>query len=92
MNTQLQGLANAFVTQIIQPLVDLIFVVGVLVFVWGVVEFLLSLSGGGENTNDGKKHMLWGIVGVFVMAGVLGILQLLTTAICGGSISACYAR
>jgi hypothetical protein len=89
MNTQLQGLANAFVSQLIQPAVTAIFVVGILVFVWGVVEFLWSLSSGGKGTDKGKQHIFWGLVGIFVMAGVLGILQIITTAICGGSVATC---
>ena len=61
---------------IINPAILLIFTAGFFLFVWGLVQFLLNLDQGGEN-EDGKKHILWGIVGMFIMASVYGILALL---------------
>jgi len=46
-------------------------------FVFGLVEFLLSLSKGGE-TKTGRDHMLWGLLGMFIMVSVFGILRLLS--------------
>ncbi len=60
--------------EIFFPLFLLIFAVGFLVFVWGLVEFLLAQNGigiGDKSSKDGlehgKKHMLWGIVGMFII-------------------------
>ena len=61
---------------IINPAILVIFTAGFFLFVWGLVQFLLNLDQGGEN-EDGKKHILWGIVGMFIMASVYGILALL---------------
>jgi len=36
----------------------------------------MNLDKGGEH-EEGKKHMLWGIVGMFIMASVYGIIALL---------------
>ena len=65
-----------FVTYLINPAILLIFTAGFFLFVWGLVQFLLNLDKGGEN-DEGKQHMLWGIVGMFVMASVYGIIALL---------------
>ncbi len=63
---------------IINPLILLVFAGGFFFFVWGLVVFLWN-SREGEVTSEGKQHMLWGVVGMFIMVSVYGILTLLTT-------------
>ena len=65
------------VGSIIDPLVLLIFSAGVFLFTWGLVVFLLN-SENPEKRKVGVQHMLWGIVGVFIMATVFGILSIIT--------------
>jgi hypothetical protein len=60
-----------FVTYIINPAILLIFTAGFFLFVWGLVQFMFALNKGGEH-EEGKQHMLWGVVGMFVMASVYG--------------------
>lgn len=71
-----EQLLENFVTFIVNPAILVIFTAGFFLFTWGLVVFILDLNKGGEH-EDGKKHMLWGIVGMFVMASVYGILTLL---------------
>ena len=61
---------------IIDPAILIVFSLGFLLFVFGLVEFLWNLNEGGEN-EEGKQHMLWGIVGMLIMVSVFGILELL---------------
>ena len=69
-------LLERFVEVIIDPAILLIFTTGFFLFVWGLVQFILDLDKGGEH-EQGKKHMLWGLAGMFVMASVYGIITLL---------------
>jgi len=69
-------LLERFVVVIINPAILVIFTAGFFMFVWGLVQFIMALNKGGEQ-EEGKKHMLWGIVGMFIMASVYGILALL---------------
>lgn len=62
---------------IINPLIALIFAAGFLVFAWGVVQFMLGLANDTEAKNDGKKHMLWGVIGMAIMMSALGILRVI---------------
>ena len=62
-----------FVTFIINPAILVIFTAGFFLFVWGLVQFIMNLDKGSEN-EEGKKHMLWGVVGMFVMASVYCIV------------------
>lgn len=60
---------------IINPLIQLFFAVAFLVFLFGFIEFFFS-GGSPEKTSTGKKHMLWGLVGLFIMISAVGILNL----------------
>ena len=64
------------VQYIIDPALLVIFALGFLLFVYGLVEFLLKINEGGKN-EEGKQHMVWGVVGMLVMVSVYGILSLI---------------
>ncbi len=68
---------DALVGAILNPIVALLFGAALLVFIWGIVEFLMGLSSGGD-TSQGKQHMFWGVVGLFIMTVAYGILQIAT--------------
>lgn len=69
-------LLSNFITYIINPAILLIFSAGFFLFLWGLVVFLFKLDEGGEH-EEGKKHMLWGIIGMFIMVAVGGIMAIL---------------
>jgi succinate dehydrogenase/fumarate reductase cytochrome b subunit len=69
------NLIDKLVDYIIDPIILLIFAAGFFLFVWGIVQFLWKLDEGAQN--DGKRHMLWGIVGMLVMVSVYGIITLI---------------
>ena len=80
-----QTLANNLTRVIINPLIALLFAAGLLVFVWGLVEFLWGQSLGGEHgKEEGKQHMLWGIIGMFIMAAAYTLLAFIASNTCGG--------
>jgi len=64
------------VGSIIDPIVILIFSAGIFMFTWGLVQFLLNLDSP-EDRKTGVQHMLWGIIGVFIMASVFGIIGII---------------
>lgn len=71
--------ACAFVTAIsnaiLNPLAALIFGAGLLVFVFGIVEFMGGLATDSEAKEKGKQHMLWGILGMAIMLSAYAILK-----------------
>ena len=65
-----------FVENIVNPLIYFLFAIALLYFLYGVLVFILNADD--ESGRDtGKKHMLWGIVGLFIMVSVYGILGLI---------------
>jgi len=72
---------NAFlakvVAQIINPIILLLAAGAFLAFLWGVVQFVFH-AGEEEKRKEGKDAILWGLVGLVIIFGVYGILNLLT--------------
>ncbi|MBM3272266.1 hypothetical protein FJY94_03275 [Candidatus Kaiserbacteria bacterium] len=69
-------LIGRFVTYILNPLILLIFAAGFFLFMYGLVKFMFALRSGAPS-QDGKQHMLWGIVGMFIMVSVEGIIYMI---------------
>ncbi len=64
-----------FINGILSPIVPLLIGLAVVVFIYGVL--VLVFSEGGEKREDGKKFMFWGIIGIFVMVSVWGLVAVL---------------
>ena len=62
---------------VIRPLLVLLFAIAILLFFWGLAQFILN-AGSEDGRSIGKKHMLWSIVGLLIMFGVYGIVVMLT--------------
>ena len=77
----IQQLAGDIGRVIVNPLLALIFGAGLLVFTWGLVQYLYALNVKGEQDQDAKKHMLWGIVGMFIMAAAFTIIRIIANTI-----------
>lgn len=62
---------------VLNPLIWLLFAVALVIFLWGVVEFLRERDSNSQKANDGKQHLLWGLVGMFIMVSAFAILNLI---------------
>ena len=61
---------------IINPFIRLLFLVALVVFLWGVFNAIKG-SANDAKRQDGKTQMFWGIIGMFIMISVYGILNLI---------------
>ncbi len=61
---------------ILGRIVPVIFSLALLYFFWGVAKYIYS-SGDEKAAEEGKAVMLWGVIGLFVMVSIFGILQFL---------------
>lgn len=81
MNDGLIVLRSNLVDYLINPLLLFVFAIGLLVFVFGVVEFLYGLNADTEAKQNGKRHMLWGLVGMFIMVIAYPIVLIIINAV-----------
>lgn len=61
---------------IINPIIMLLFALAAVYFLYGLANYLLSPDNE-EIRKSSKSHMLWGIVGMFIMISVFGIMNLI---------------
>ncbi len=61
---------------IVNPAIEFAFIVAFVIFLWGVFQFIRN-AGDKEKRQEGKDHMLWGIVGFVIMFSVFCIITLL---------------
>ena len=71
------GLIDKINHELVFPFIGLLFAVALVVFIWGLVQFFWSE----EKKDDGKQHMLYGVLGLLIMVSVYGILNVICTTI-----------
>ena len=59
---------------IINPIIYVMFALAILIFLYGVLEFIMNQASE-EKKTTGRNHMIWGIVGITIMLGVWTILN-----------------
>lgn len=62
------------ITQIINPLILLLSAGAFVVFIWGVFEFVVR-AGDATKREEGRKAILWGLVGLVIIFGAYGIIN-----------------
>ena len=71
-----QQLITTITTKVFNPLIILLFGIATLVFAWGVVLYIIGSYGSDSRIERAKSIMLWGIIGMFIMASAWGIVGL----------------
>lgn len=61
---------------ILTPLVWILAGVATIYFLWGVFEFIRDYDSP-DARGTGARHMLWGVIGMFIMFSVFGIMNLI---------------
>jgi len=73
-------LINKIVQTAVWPFVIFLFALSALIFIYGLVEFIANADNP-EKKEKGKKNIIWGIIGLFIMFSVYGIIQILQSFI-----------
>ncbi len=69
----------SYITCIINKSVfPLIFTIAVVVFVWGVVQYVLLGADDESKRTKGRQFMVWGILALSVMISVWGLVKIVT--------------
>lgn len=68
-------LLNNIIALIINPVIWFLLVLATLVFLWGAVSFVRSNGAGDEEgIESGKKNLVWGLIGIFIMLSAKSII------------------
>ncbi len=63
------------VREIINPIILLLAAVAFVLFIWGVFDFIAH-AGDETKRTEGKKAIMWGLIGLVIIFGVYGIINL----------------
>jgi len=67
------------ITHVVNPVVMLMFAVGLIVFAYGVLQLVWSQDG---EARERGKHAMWGgLIGMFIMLSAWGIIYLVSNTI-----------
>ncbi len=64
------------ITYVVDPAIRVVFTLGLFLFIWGIVEFMWGLKEG-RASDEGKKHMVYGLIGMLIMVSVYGIISVI---------------
>jgi hypothetical protein len=73
---------QAVVREFFSPLYKVAVACSFLYFMYGVVRFIYNFNDPAKK-NEGKSHLLWGLVGLFIIFSVGGILRIFNSVFGG---------
>ncbi len=74
------NLLRKFNELILNPVIVGMFALAVLLFIYGVFKYVKNSDSDDERAT-GRRHMIWGIVGMFIMISVFGIIQVILNTV-----------
>ncbi len=78
--TVLGNTLSPIISNIVYPVLGLLFGVAVVVFVYGVLQMIIK--GGDEDARSkGKMMILYGVLGLFIMVSAWGIIYLISNTV-----------
>lgn len=72
---ELNKFLGKVVTEIINPMILLLSAGAFVVFIWGLFEFIAH-AGNAEKRTEGRKAIFWGLVGLVIIFGAYGIINI----------------
>ena len=78
-------LVNTIIFSVVNPLIVLVSALALLYFLVGVSKYILH-SGSEEKRAEGYHMMIYGIVALFVMVSVWGLVGVLANTFLGGAV------
>ena len=65
---------------VINPVVGLIFIIAFVLFLWGAMQYIIRPNAP-DARETASRHMLWGVIGMFIMFSVFGIMRLIANTL-----------
>jgi len=75
--TDFKSLVSGITTGILAPLIPLIIGLAVVVFLWGVLRFIVA-AGDVKKREEGRNFIIWGLIGITIMFSIWGLVKILT--------------
>ena len=70
----------AFVSALLNAVFPVLVALAVIVLIWGIFKFILN-AGDEEARKTGRSMILWGIIGIFLMLSIWGLVNILSSSV-----------
>ncbi len=77
-DSTINSIVSRIVDNIVQPALAVLLSVTILVFIWGLYGLFL---GDEDKRNQSKNHILYGVIGIFIMISVYGIIRFVASSV-----------
>lgn len=73
------GIVNIIcrVQDILDAIVPVLLALGLIYFIWGVIQYVIA--GGEEAKKKGRDHVIYGLIGLAVIVGILGLVNIISS-------------
>lgn len=79
-NQALASFLTPIIANIVEPALLFLFFLAFVYFAWGVFK-LIQNAASPEERVIGQKHIMWSVVGMFIMIGAYGIIRLIANTL-----------
>lgn len=76
MGSYAQQIYDNFVTYVFNPAILLVFAAGFVVFMWGLVQFMMNVEDS-SGRQEGLRKIIWGLAGLFIMVSIWSIIAIM---------------
>jgi len=70
---------NKIIVNVVNPVIYFVIALAFVLFLYGVFMFIKNADDA-EKRKEGQSHMFWGIVGLFIMLSVRGIIYIILSS------------
>lgn len=63
-----------------KSIVPLLFALATVGFIWGIIQYFINPENE-EKRSQGKSYMLWGLIGLFVMVSIWGLVAVFSNTV-----------
>ncbi len=72
----MEELIDNLTSAILDPITGILVLLATLFFLWGLIEYIAGAASEDKRT-QGKDHMMWGLLGLVIIAGTKGIISII---------------
>lgn len=71
---------NLGICILMKSIVPLLFALATVGFIWGIIQYFINPENE-EKRSQGKSYMLWGLIGLFVMVSIWGLVAVFSNTV-----------
>lgn len=83
--TNIGNIFNFFSCTLVKSIVPLLFTLATVGFIWGIIQYFLNPDNE-EKRKEGKNFMVWGLIALFVMVSMWGLVSVLSNTFQTGNV------